>query len=144
MKKSTARALTAALIFSKHSGKTPKNVNGGGCGAFALALHEALACAGEKTSIVDVNDRAHVLVKAGRYYFDADGLYAISRREMIRKVAREYIGGRPANVDAKEVDRDRMKSLVDEPAMWNNAFDRAALTDLPSLAAALVAACAGA
>lgn len=118
MEKQTIIALSTAL--KETAGKVP-HVNHGGCGVVAHALYSELKKIGEDPVIANfIPERAHMLVRLGDAYFDADGLWEVGEEKADMKGKLKW-GSYYKLTD--EYPPDELEGLLGAPYVWNSCFN---------------------
>lgn len=116
MNEKTKKALAEALM------PIPKEipyVNLGGCGVFALEFSRALWRRGVRSAIIEIGCIYHFVVKVGKTYFEAGGVFAQDEPSLKCNARNNYGTDR-----TRTVRKDRFARLVADKKMWNPRFNR--------------------
>jgi len=137
MKKASQKEIALLAKRLRAIGKKIPNINYGGCGVFAYALHAALAKSGIKSAIAIVSRKGngvirsvneldgahfmHMIVRVDGKYLDSDGVYAGNTLTAVSNSRAKY-GWMADKLDvAHPKALTAMNKLADE---WNPRFDR--------------------
>jgi hypothetical protein len=116
MNEKTKKKLAEALMPIP---KVIPRVNEGGCGVFALELSRALWRRGVRSAIIEIGCIYHFVVKVGKTYFEAGGVFARDEPSMKCNARNRY-----GTDQTRTVRKDRFTRLVADERRWNPRFDR--------------------
>ena len=137
MKKASQEEIAALAKRLRAIGKKIPNINYGGCGVFAEALHAALAKSGIKSAIAIVSREGdgvirsvnelnfaqfmHMVVRVDGKYLDSDGVYASNTLTAVSNSRAKY-GFMADKLDVAHP--KALKAMNRLAGEWNPMFDR--------------------
>lgn len=94
-------------------------INNGGCGIVALEINRRLAEYGIRSTIINIGDRAHIVIKIGERFIDYKGEFGNGVNDLKSNARNKYY------TDYIKIMRYKdLKWYCDQEDCWNNMFDR--------------------